>query len=472
MRSWAKMWRAGLWLLVGLWATEAAAQTCPFRLQITRADGSRGCFTNLPIAQLVEPVYDKTLETLVSRAIKYQIAVSSQEGCVAAGFGAVLNLTASGIEDVARDQALSTCRRSGCQCQIVVQDGLVVSTLADRAPAAPTQAPLAVPVPVSPPPAARPSSAPATMAAVAPPVLSTPAARPAAEPSAKAATVASPLPTSEPTQAVSVPRQAAPPASPAPTTPVASIAAAPPPASPPPPIEPSVRRQAFVVGNDTYQSVPRLRNARADARAVAQMLGRLGFEVRLRLDLGERAFKDELRAFKAQLQGGEEAVFYFAGHGVQLRGVNYLLPVDIRGDSEDQVRDDAMPLQKVLDEMQDRRTRFALSIIDACRDNPFTGAGRATATQGLAPSTPATGQMVIFSAGAGQRALDSLGPRDQEVNGLFTRVLLREMDRSGVTIDRVMRNVRSEVATIARKIGHEQVPALYDQSLGDYILKR
>jgi hypothetical protein len=256
--------------------------------------------------------------------------------------------------------------------------------------------------------------------------------------------------------------------------PVAAAASAAVPPPPPAPAAPATqaRRLALVIGNDSYQSVARLQNARTDARAMAEALGRTGYKVRLRTDLGERAMKDELRAFKAEIQGGDEVLFYFAGHGVQLSGANYLLPTDIRGEAEDQVRDDALLLQKVLDDLQERKARFALAIVDACRDNPFRSAGRNLGGRGLAPTTAATGQMVMFSAGAGQQALDRLGERDTNPNGLFTRVLLKEMDKPAVSVDRVLRAVRNQVVELAKSVGHEQVPALYDQSVGEFYLRR
>lgn len=254
-------------------------------------------------------------------------------------------------------------------------------------------------------------------------------------------------------------------ASPAPSTASPTAAVAP---------SSAVRRLALVIGNDSYQSVSKLQNARTDAKAMGDLLTRMGYKVRVRTDLTERAMKDELRSFKAEVQGGDEVLFFFAGHGVQLAGANYLLPVDIRGDSEDQVRDDALPLQKVLDEVQERKARFALAIVDACRDNPFkgTGTGRSIGTRGLAPTTAATGQMVMFSAGAGQQALDRLGEKDRDPNGLFTRVLLKEMGKPGVSVDRVLRTVRSQVVEMARSVGHEQVPALYDQTVGEFYFRR
>jgi hypothetical protein len=231
-------------------------------------------------------------------------------------------------------------------------------------------------------------------------------------------------------------------------------------------------RRALIMGNDAYKEVSVLQNARSDARAMSKTLGRLGFEVSTHLDLTERGMKEAIRTFKSQIRGGDEVVVFFAGHGVQLGATNYLLPVDIRGQSEDQVRDEAIPLQRLLDDFQDTKARFALAIIDACRDNPFKTAGRAIGGRGLASTSAATGQMVMFSAGTGQQALDRLGPQDREPHGLFTRVLLKEIDKPGVSIERLVRNVRNEVARLSKTVGHEQVPAVYDQTLGDFFFHR
>jgi hypothetical protein len=237
------------------------------------------------------------------------------------------------------------------------------------------------------------------------------------------------------------------------------------------PAPPSGKRKALVIGNDLYRHVTRLDNARADARAMSQSLQTLGFHVTLALDQTERGLKETLRNFKSSVEGGDEVVVFYAGHGVQIGTTNYLLPVDIAGQNEEQVRDEAIQMQRILDDMQERRTGFLLMIVDACRDNPFKVAGRTLGGRGLAPTSAATGQMVIFSAGTGQQALDKLGADDKEPNGLFTRLFLREMERPGVSVDRVLRTVRTEVARLARSVGHEQTPALYDQSLGDFFFK-
>ena len=227
-------------------------------------------------------------------------------------------------------------------------------------------------------------------------------------------------------------------------------------------------RRALVFGNDTYKFVPGLNNARADARAIAAALAGLGYSVRAHFDLGERDMKKALRDFTGAIAGGDEVVFYFAGHGVQIGSANYLLPVDIRADDAASVRDESIPLQRVLDDLADAKARLALTIIDACRDNPFRGSGRAIGGRGLAPPSAATGQMVMYSAGVGQQALDRLGPGDDSPNGLFTRVLLKHVQRKGITVDRIMRDIRAEVVDLAKSAGHDQVPAIYDQVVGDF----
>ncbi|MFM8546460.1 MAG: caspase domain-containing protein [Betaproteobacteria bacterium] len=215
-----------------------------------------------------------------------------------------------------------------------------------------------------------------------------------------------------------------------------------------------------------------LENAVADANSMSAALTSAGFKVSLHLNLEEKRFKQVLRDFRQQVEGGDEVLFFFAGHGVQIGNVNYLLPVDIQGQNEEQIRDEAIPLQRILDDMQDRKVKFTLAVIDACRDNPFKGTGRSLGGRGLAPTTAATGQMIMFSAGSGQQALDRLGPQDKEKNGLFTRVFVKEMLVPGVPVDRVLRNVRNEVVKLAKSVGHEQTPALYDQAIGEFFFRQ
>jgi len=231
-------------------------------------------------------------------------------------------------------------------------------------------------------------------------------------------------------------------------------------------------RRALVIGNDGYIHVNPLANAKNDAKAVAVALEKVSYKVTLLVDQNEKSLKQALRQFKSEVEGGDEVLFFFAGHGVQIAGANYLLPTDIRGDGEDQVKDDAIQLQRLLDDMADRKAKLTLAVIDACRDNPFKSSGRALGGRGLAPTTPATGQMILFSAGSGQKALDNLGPKDKEPNGLFTRTFVKEIQKPGIPVDRVLKNVREKVVTQAKEVGHEQVPAFYDQVIGEFYFRQ
>ena len=122
-----------------------------------------------------------------------------------------------------------------------------------------------------------------------------------------------------------------------------------------------------------------------------------------------------------------------------------------------------------------KKVKLTLALIDAFRDNPLlkNASTRFTAGyRGLAPPHPATGQLIVYSAGSGQTALDRLGPNDTDKNGVFTRVLLLEMRKNNVPIHQVIRNVRSEVVKLARSIGYDQVPAIYDQVDGDFYFNK
>ena len=233
------------------------------------------------------------------------------------------------------------------------------------------------------------------------------------------------------------------------------------------------KRKALVIGNDSYRFIAKLSNAREDARAVAENLAKVGYTVTLKTDLTEKEMKAAIRTFKSQVEAGDEVAIFYAGHGIQLENTNYLIPIDVAGDAAEQVKDEAIPLQRVLDDMADRKAKLTLALIDACRDNPFKSAGRAIGQgRGLAPTTAATGQMVVFSAGTGQQALDNLGPSDKEKNGIFTRVFIREMTKPDRTVDAVVRQVRNEVVRMAKTVGHEQVPAIYDQVVGEFYFAR
>ncbi len=233
-------------------------------------------------------------------------------------------------------------------------------------------------------------------------------------------------------------------------------------------IEAHAARLALVIGNDGYRHLQPLRNAVSDARAMAAALQEARFDVTVALDQDRESMNRLVRTLAGRVSGGDDVVVFFSGHGVQLGGVNYLLPVDIRDEDAAQVRDDAVALQRVLDDLAERSPRFTLVLVDACRDNPFSGKVKNVGSKGLSPTTPADGQMVIYAAGAGQKALDRLSESDRSPNGVFTRVWLEAMRKPGVAVHEMARTVREEVKRLAQGVGHAQVPALYDQSVGRF----
>ncbi len=237
---------------------------------------------------------------------------------------------------------------------------------------------------------------------------------------------------------------------------------------PTPASEKPSKRKALLIGNDKYQSITALRNARTDAQAMGQALAKYGYKVWVKTDLTRREMQAAIRQFKADVEGGDEVVIFYAGHAVQIASANYLLPIDIGGSSEDEIKDEAIQLQRLLEDMSDRKTQITLAMVDACRDNPFQKNGRNIGGRGLAPTAAATGQMIIFSAGVGQQALDRLSNDDKDPNGLFTRIFIREMKTPGVRIDNIAREVRKKVVEAAKSVGHDQVPAIYDQVVGDF----
>jgi len=235
-------------------------------------------------------------------------------------------------------------------------------------------------------------------------------------------------------------------------------------------------RLALVIGNGRYSAVRPLKNPVADARAVAQALTRLGFTTTLAEDLSRLAMNETIGAFLNRVTPATEVVVYYAGHGVEAEGANYLLPTDIpalRPEQARLLRTEAVSLTDLLADLERRAARVSLIILDACRDNPFETDGRSLgSTRGLARVEAPLGTFVLYAAGAGQAALDTLGPSDDSENGVFARHLLPLLDEEGLELRTMVRQLRERVRTAALASGGQsQIPSYYDQLLGDFYLK-
>ena len=245
------------------------------------------------------------------------------------------------------------------------------------------------------------------------------------------------------------------------------------------------KRLALVIGNDRYANLPadkQLLKAAKDAEAVGDALATLGFTVIRGQNLGRQGMIDKLSAFTAQLQPGDTAAFFYAGHGVAIGGVNYLVPSDVPAvtpDAEARVRGNSIAEGDIVGEIQAKGARVALLVIDACRDNPFPRSGTRSIgnTRGLADAKPARGVFTIYSAGIGQTALDRLEKNDPNPNSVFTRVFVQQLARADRHLVDMVVEVREQVAALAlkatddagRPVPHEQTPAYYDQTIGGHI---
>jgi hypothetical protein len=240
------------------------------------------------------------------------------------------------------------------------------------------------------------------------------------------------------------------------------------------------KRLALVIGNDLYGNLTpadQLKKVRNDARAMAAALRGLGFDVITGENVDRRDFNLKLQKFAARIQPGDQAAVFFAGHGVAIGSVNYLLPSDvprIAAGQEGLLASEAIDADRIVKTLRRRGARISLIILDACRNNPFADKrGRSIgAARGLSRMDPPEGTLVMYSAGAGQQALDRLGERDKNPNSVFTRTLLPLLQTPGLEINVLAREVKRRVRDLARTVGgHRQTPAVYNEVIGNFYLK-
>jgi hypothetical protein len=209
-------------------------------------------------------------------------------------------------------------------------------------------------------------------------------------------------------------------------------------------------KHALVVGCSKYLNDP-LVNPLNDAQSMEKFLKELGFTVLLSIDPTQKALKQTIDSFGLQLKGQDIALFYFAGHGVQVKGQNYLVPIDANLTSEKLVEYDCIEASRILAHMEDARTKVNLMILDACRNNPFERSwGRGIGQRGLASMNAPKGSLIAYSTSPGTTASDGDG-----ANGLYTEALLNHIRRKGTPINTMFQKVRLEVM---EKSKEQQVP--------------
>ena len=218
-------------------------------------------------------------------------------------------------------------------------------------------------------------------------------------------------------------------------------------------------RFALVVGNGDYAGLGKLKNPEADARDIAAALEKLAFSVEMLVDADLPSMEDAVVRFGGRLSTSKNAVgfFFYAGHGIQSGGANYLIPADARIPSEAYLRTKSLSAQSVLETMQAAGNGLNIVVLDACRDNPFSWARSGARGLSVVGAQP-PGSIIVYATSAGSVALDGTGR-----NGVFTAELLKQLSVPGSEVKEIFTRTGAAVQTAS---GWRQVPAIYSQFFG------
>lgn len=214
----------------------------------------------------------------------------------------------------------------------------------------------------------------------------------------------------------------------------------------------SAKRIALIIGNANYSDpVGHLTNPSNDAFAIAEELKKLNFTTIVKVNLTSADVKKAIRAFHAQLKESNPSntigLFYYAGHGLQVDGTNYIVPVDAAIKQPKDVERTCIPIDAALDAMQYADVKMSIMILDACRNNPFHGTEQ-TIAKGLAPPNPAVGSFIAYATAPGSVASDG-----NASNGLYTQEIIKVLRVPGLGIEQVFKKVRENVLTLSD--GHQ-----------------
>lgn len=222
---------------------------------------------------------------------------------------------------------------------------------------------------------------------------------------------------------------------------------------------PGEQKTALIIGNADYQSQKPLKNPVNDSRAIRDNLKNLGFHVLYLENAERREMVRTIDTFLKALDSSSVGLVYFAGHGLEVDGENYLVPLHAEIKNETDIKYEAIAVNQLIEDMQQTRSRFNIMILDACRDNPYKRLKRG-GSSGLA-NVEAEGFFIAFATAPGKTAQDGRGN-----HGLFTKHFLKNINQKGVPLHQVFRNVRREVYLESNK---EQLPLVRNGiALGEF----
>jgi hypothetical protein len=217
------------------------------------------------------------------------------------------------------------------------------------------------------------------------------------------------------------------------------------------------QRVALVIGNAYYKHLSILTNPLNDARLMRSVLQKRGFEVLYKENATKKDMKKLVKKFTHKLSRGGVGLYYFAGHGVNVSGQNYLIGTDSLMDDEEEVEYETLALNYITKKMQSAGNRLNIIILDACRNNPFHRGGGG----GLAPISNARGMFIAYATEAGKVASDGGSIK----NGVFTHYLVKNLKVKGAKLYEVFKSTRADVY---KKTNGKQSPGVYDQTIGNF----
>jgi len=220
-------------------------------------------------------------------------------------------------------------------------------------------------------------------------------------------------------------------------------------------------RVALVIGNAAYHKLDPLDNPVNDARLIARTLEKAGFKVTLRENLDRGAMFGALKEFGARLNENTVAVLYYAGHALQMRDQNFMIPVDAEIRREDEIAIQGMDLTYILGQMSRAKSRVNVVILDACRDNPFAKR-TSTTSHGLAQMDAPIGTLIAYATAPGKQAPDGIG---QSGNSIYTAQLAKHLLTPGLPVELMFKRVREAVVRESRQL---QVPWEHSSLLGEF----
>lgn len=223
------------------------------------------------------------------------------------------------------------------------------------------------------------------------------------------------------------------------------------------------RRSALVIGNAKYRFVSTLTNPVNDSRAMADELRKSGFEVVAVENADFAKMNLAIEQFANSIKEGGAALVFYAGHGFQVKGENYLVPIDANIKGESDVASKAVNLGQVLSKLEDGKSSVNVVILDACRDNPFAGSWRSAAGSGLASINAPSGTVIAFATAPGKTASDGSAG-----NGLFTSHLLKQLRQPNQKLEEVLKNTRKGVAAASN---NGQIPWDSSSLTGDFYFR-